>query len=51
VLVTRSLDTLIYGTPLQVGTTRFAAERVELDVAHADFDWEEAAEPDRRGPA
>jgi GntR family transcriptional regulator, phosphonate transport system regulatory protein len=51
VLVTRSLDTLIDGTPLQVGATRFAAERVELDVAHADFDWEEAAEPDRPGPS
>jgi GntR family phosphonate transport system transcriptional regulator len=37
VLVTRSLDTLTDGTPLQVGSTRFAADRVELDVAHADF--------------
>ena len=41
VLVTRSLDTLLVGTPLQVGVTRFAADRVELDVAHADFDWDE----------
>lgn len=51
VLVTRSLDTLTDATPLQVGVTRFAADRVELDVAHADFDWEDAAEPDRRGPS
>lgn len=43
VLVTRSLDTLIDGTPLQVGITRFAADRVELDVAHADFDCDEPA--------
>ena len=43
VLVTRSLDTLTDGTPLQVGITRFAADRVELDVAHADFDWDEPA--------
>jgi GntR family transcriptional regulator, phosphonate transport system regulatory protein len=42
VLVTRSLDTLTDGTPLQVGITRFAADRVELDVAHADFDRDEA---------
>ena len=41
VLVTRSLDTLTDGTPLQVGVTRFAADSVELDVAHADFDWDE----------
>jgi GntR family phosphonate transport system transcriptional regulator len=41
VLVTRSLDTLTDGTPLQVGVTRFAADRVELDVAHADFEWDE----------
>jgi GntR family phosphonate transport system transcriptional regulator len=41
VLVTRSLDTLTDGTPLQVGSTRFAADYVELDVAHADFDWDE----------
>jgi GntR family transcriptional regulator, phosphonate transport system regulatory protein len=41
VLVTRSLDTLTDGAPLQVGVTRFAADRVELDVAHADFDWDE----------
>ena len=50
VLVTRSLDTLTDGAPLQVGVTRFAADRVELDVAHADFDWEEAAAPEP-GPA
>jgi GntR family phosphonate transport system transcriptional regulator len=41
VLVTRSLDTLTDGTPLQAGVTRFAADCVELDVAHADFDWDE----------
>jgi GntR family phosphonate transport system transcriptional regulator len=41
VLVTRSLDTLTDGTPLQVGITRFAADSVELDVAHADLDWDE----------
>jgi len=40
VLVTRSLDTLTDGTPLQVGVTRFAADCVELDVAHPDFDWD-----------
>src|ERR1700722_2185890 len=38
VLVTRSLDTLTDGTPLQVGITRFAADYVELDVAHGDLD-------------
>ena len=43
VLVTRSLDTLTDGTPLQLGLTRFAADCVELDVAHADFDWDEPA--------
>src|ERR1700729_2110726 len=43
VLVTRSLDTLTDGTPLQVGSTRFAADYVELDVAHADFDGDEPA--------
>jgi GntR family transcriptional regulator, phosphonate transport system regulatory protein len=43
VLVTRSLDTLTDGTPLQVGITRFAADYVELDVAHADFEWDEPA--------
>jgi GntR family phosphonate transport system transcriptional regulator len=40
VLVTRSLDTLTDGTPLQVGTTRFVADRVELDIGHADLEWE-----------
>jgi len=40
VLVTRSVDALTDGTPLQVGVTRFAADYVELDVAHADFDWD-----------
>jgi GntR family transcriptional regulator, phosphonate transport system regulatory protein len=40
VLVTRSLDTLTDGTPLQFGSTRFVADYVELDVAHADFDWD-----------
>src|ERR1700735_2736121 len=43
VLVTRSLDTLTDGTPLQVGVTRFAADYVELDLAHADFEWDEPA--------
>jgi GntR family phosphonate transport system transcriptional regulator len=43
VLVTRSLDTLTDGTPLQVGFTRFAADYVELDVAHADFEGDEPA--------
>jgi GntR family phosphonate transport system transcriptional regulator len=43
VLVTRSLDTLTDGTPLQVGITRFAADYVELDVAHADLEWDESA--------
>ena len=37
-LVTRSLDVLADGTPLQVGITRFVAGRVELDVAHADLE-------------
>ena len=36
VLVTRSLDTLTDGTPLQAGLTRFAADRVELDIGHVD---------------
>jgi GntR family phosphonate transport system transcriptional regulator len=36
VLVTRSLDTLPDGTPLQVGLTRFVADRVELDIEHVD---------------
>jgi GntR family phosphonate transport system transcriptional regulator len=38
VLVTRSLDTLTDGTPLQLGITRFVAARVELDVGHADLE-------------
>jgi GntR family phosphonate transport system transcriptional regulator len=38
VLVTRSLDTLTDGTPLQLGITRFVAARVELDVGHTDLD-------------
>jgi GntR family phosphonate transport system transcriptional regulator len=37
-LVTRSLDVLADGTPLQAGITRFVAGRVELDVAHADLE-------------
>jgi GntR family phosphonate transport system transcriptional regulator len=41
VLVTRSLDTLTDGTPLQIGITRFVADRVELDVAHADLELDE----------
>jgi GntR family phosphonate transport system transcriptional regulator len=40
VLVTRSLDTLTDGTPLQVGITRFVADRVELDIGHADLEWD-----------
>ena len=43
VLVTRSLDTLTDGTPLQIGITRFVADRVELDVAHADLGLDEPA--------
>jgi GntR family transcriptional regulator, phosphonate transport system regulatory protein len=43
VLVTRSLDTLTDGTPLQVGITRFAADRVELDIGHADLEWDGTA--------
>jgi GntR family phosphonate transport system transcriptional regulator len=38
VLVTRSLDTLTDGTPLQLGITRFVAARVELDIGHADLE-------------
>jgi GntR family phosphonate transport system transcriptional regulator len=38
VLVTRSLDALTDGTPLQIGVTRFAADRVELDIGHADLE-------------
>jgi GntR family phosphonate transport system transcriptional regulator len=41
VLVTRSLDTLTDGTPLQIGITRFVADRVEFDVAHADLELDE----------
>jgi GntR family transcriptional regulator, phosphonate transport system regulatory protein len=37
VLVTRSLDALTDGTPLQIGITRFVADRVELDIGHADL--------------
>jgi GntR family phosphonate transport system transcriptional regulator len=40
VLVTRSLDTLTDGTPLQIGITRFVADRVELDIGHADLEWD-----------
>ena len=36
VLVTRSLDTLTDGTPLQAGVTCFVADRVELDIGHAE---------------
>ena len=43
VLVTRSLDVLADGSPLQVGITRFVAGRVELDVGHADLDLDERA--------
>lgn len=38
VLVTRSLDTLTDGTPLQLGITQFVAARVELDIGHADLE-------------
>jgi GntR family phosphonate transport system transcriptional regulator len=38
VLVTRSLDVLADGTPLQVGYARFVAGRVELDIGHADLE-------------
>jgi GntR family transcriptional regulator, phosphonate transport system regulatory protein len=40
VLVTRSLDVLADGTPLQVGISRFVAGRVELDIGHADLELE-----------
>jgi GntR family phosphonate transport system transcriptional regulator len=43
VLVTRSLDTLIDGTPLQLGITRFVAARVELDVGHPDLELDAPA--------
>ena len=43
VLVTRSLDVLADGTPLQVGSTRFAADRVELDIGHADLEFDPPA--------
>jgi GntR family transcriptional regulator, phosphonate transport system regulatory protein len=43
VLVTRSLDTLTDGTPLQIGITRFVADRVELDIGRADLEWDEPA--------
>ena len=36
VLVTRSLDILPDGTPLQIGITRFVADRVELDIGRDD---------------
>lgn len=36
VLVTESLDALPDGTPLQYGITRFAAQRVRLDIEHPD---------------
>ncbi|MGB4780230.1 phosphonate metabolism transcriptional regulator PhnF [Microbacterium sp.] len=35
VLVTEAVDALLDGTPLQHGTTRFAAGRVRLDIEHA----------------
>jgi GntR family phosphonate transport system transcriptional regulator len=43
VLVTRSLDTLTDGTPLQIGSTSFVADRVELDIGHADLELDEQA--------
>jgi GntR family transcriptional regulator, phosphonate transport system regulatory protein len=45
VLVTRSLDVLADGTPLQVGITRFVAGRVELNVGHADLELDEPSSP------
>jgi len=41
-LVTRSLDALTDGMPLQVGITRFVADRVELDIGHADLELDGA---------
>ena len=41
VLITRSLDILTDGTPLQIGATRFVADRVELDIGHADLELDE----------
>jgi GntR family transcriptional regulator, phosphonate transport system regulatory protein len=43
VLVTRSLDVLTDGTPLQVGITRFVADRVELDIGHEALELDEPA--------
>ena len=43
VLVTRSLDILDDGTPLQVGVTSFVAGRVELDVGHVSLELDEQA--------
>jgi GntR family transcriptional regulator, phosphonate transport system regulatory protein len=43
VLVTRSLDTLTDGTPLQIGITRFVGDRVELDIGHAEREWDDQA--------
>jgi GntR family phosphonate transport system transcriptional regulator len=40
VLVVRSVDALVDGTPLQYGVTQFRADRVELDVQHDEFDEE-----------
>ncbi|HXT89218.1 MAG TPA: UTRA domain-containing protein, partial [Trebonia sp.] len=41
VLITRSLDVLADGTPLQVVITRFVADRVELDIGHAALESDE----------
>ena len=43
VLVTRSLDILADGTPLQIGITSFVADRVELDVGHVSLELDEQA--------
>ena len=43
VLMTRSLDALTDGRPLQVGITRFVADRVELDVLRADLELDDRA--------
>jgi GntR family transcriptional regulator, phosphonate transport system regulatory protein len=45
VLVTRSLDVLADGTPLQVGITRFDAGGVELNFGHADPELDEPSSP------
>jgi GntR family phosphonate transport system transcriptional regulator len=41
VLITRSLDVLADGTPLQVVITSFVADRVELDIGHPGLESDE----------